>query len=68
MSELQLYNEILTLPISLQKEVEDFVQFLKYKYDNKPQPKQRVFGSAKGFFKMSDDFDEPLDDFNEYME
>jgi len=30
--------------------------------------KQRVFGSAKGLIKyMSDDFDEPLEDFAEYM-
>jgi predicted DNA-binding antitoxin AbrB/MazE fold protein len=32
------------------------------------QPKQRNFGSAKGLIKyMSDDFDEPLEDFAEYM-
>lgn len=29
----------------------------------KPHPK---FGSAKGQIKMSDDFDEPLEDFDEY--
>ena len=29
----------------------------------KPAPK---FGSAKGLFKMSDDFDGPLEDFKEY--
>ena len=26
-----------------------------------------VFGSAKGWFEMKDDFDEPLNDFEEYM-
>lgn len=30
---------------------------------DQPSPK---FGSAKGLVKMSDDFDEPLDDFEEY--
>lgn len=30
----------------------------------RPYPK---FGSAKGLINMSDDFDEPLDDFQEYM-
>ena len=30
--------------------------------------KKRMFGSAKGTFQMSDDFDEPLEDFKEYME
>lgn len=30
----------------------------------KPIPK---FGSAKGLIEMSDDFDEPLEDFQEYV-
>ena len=30
----------------------------------KAQPR---FGSAKGLIAMSDDFDEPLEDFSEYM-
>ncbi len=30
----------------------------------KPYPK---FGSAKGLIEISDDFDEPLEDFKEYM-
>ncbi len=28
---------------------------------------QRHFGSARGLIKMADDFDEPLEDFREYM-
>ena len=31
----------------------------------KPRPK---FGSARGLITISDDFDEPLEDFREYME
>ncbi|MDR1250454.1 MAG: DUF2281 domain-containing protein, partial [Treponema sp.] len=31
-------------------------------------PKKPIFGCAKGKFKMSDDFDAPLDDFMEYMQ
>lgn len=30
--------------------------------------KRELIGSAKGWFKMADDFDEPLEDFREYME
>ena len=30
----------------------------------KPYPK---FGSAKGLIEMSDDFDDPLEDFEDYM-
>ena len=33
-----------------------------------PQPKRHPqFGSAKGLITISDDFDEPLEDFKEYM-
>ncbi|MGA7876587.1 MAG: DUF2281 domain-containing protein [Desulfoferrobacter sp.] len=28
---------------------------------------QRLFGSAKGLITMAEDFDEPLEDFKEYM-
>ncbi|MEW6184275.1 MAG: DUF2281 domain-containing protein [Thermodesulfobacteriota bacterium] len=34
---------------------------------NQPTKKQRLFGSAKGLIKLSDDFDEPLDDFKNYL-
>ena len=30
-------------------------------------PGERVFGCAKGQFRMADDFDAPLDDFKDYM-
>ena len=30
-------------------------------------PPRRQFGSAKGMITMSDDFDDPLPDFDEYM-
>ncbi|PZV16765.1 MAG: type II toxin-antitoxin system prevent-host-death family antitoxin [Leptolyngbya sp.] len=33
--------------------------------ETKPRPQ---FGSAKGLIWMADDFDEPLEDFREYME
>ncbi|VEN74242.1 Type II toxin-antitoxin system prevent-host-death family antitoxin [Candidatus Desulfarcum epimagneticum] len=29
--------------------------------------RKRRFGSARGLIKMSDDFDEPLEDFRDYM-
>ena len=31
------------------------------------QPKERLFGCAKGKYHMADDFDAPLDDFKDYM-
>lgn len=31
------------------------------------EPERRQFGSAKGMITMSDDFDDPLPEFEEYM-
>ena len=67
MTDLELYNELSTLPPDLKKEVQDFVEFLKTKAEKQNTLKQRTFGAVKGFFKMHDDFDEPLEDFKEYM-
>jgi antitoxin (DNA-binding transcriptional repressor) of toxin-antitoxin stability system len=33
-----------------------------------PPKKRRKSGSAKGLISMSDDFDQPLEDFREYMQ
>jgi len=67
MSNLTLYNQISDLPNDLKKEVEDFVAFLKARATKPKKVKQRKFGYAKGFFKISSDFDESLEDFKEYM-
>lgn len=32
-----------------------------------PVKRRRLFGSAKGLITISDDFDEPLEDFKDYM-
>jgi hypothetical protein len=68
MNYLEFYKKIQTLPAPYQAEVEDFIDFLKTKQKKVDQPKKRpVFGSAMGQFKMSPDFDKPLDDFADYM-
>ncbi|MDB5262921.1 MAG: hypothetical protein JWQ14_2202 [Adhaeribacter sp.] len=67
MTDIQLYTQIASLPPELKKEVSDFVAFLKQKSKAKKEIKERQFGYAKDFFTMSPDFDEPLEDFKEYM-
>jgi len=32
-----------------------------------PQTKKRQFGSAAGMIKIAEDFDQPVEDFKEYM-
>ncbi|MDQ6762881.1 MAG: DUF2281 domain-containing protein [Bacteroidota bacterium] len=67
MTDLQLYSELSSLPTDLKKEVQDFIEFLKTKAKKQNFKKQRKFGAAKGFFKLRADFDEPLEDFKDYM-
>ncbi|GEO05277.1 hypothetical protein AAE02nite_29410 [Adhaeribacter aerolatus] len=67
MTDIQLFSQISSLPPALKKEVSDFVEFLKQKEKSKKKITERQFGYAKGFFKMAPDFDEPLEDFKEYM-
>lgn len=62
------------LPETLKKEISDFVDFLIYKNENQDKQQSNEknlsgFGSGKGIFgKMADDFDEPLDEMQEYMQ
>ena len=53
----------------LKRDLSLYVDFLLTKQYEKPTGKKRtpIFGSAKGTFKISTDFNEPLHDFDEYM-
>ena len=68
MTSLTLYSKLEALPPNLKSEVSDFIDFLiekaKKKDTKNVKPK---FGSLKGKIKLSVDFDEPLEDFKEYM-
>ena len=39
----------------------------KVKTDEEKKKDKRIFGIAKGMFEMKDNFDEPLDEFKDYM-
>ena len=69
MTDAQLFSDIATLPATLKAEVADFVAFLsqRKKKTDDSIPKHRRFGCAKGLITLSPDFDEPLEDFKEYM-
>jgi len=67
MNSLNLYSKLETLPTNLKQEVSDFIDFLVERSSRKRKKVIPQFGSAKGKIKMSPDFNEPLDDFKEYM-
>ncbi len=74
-----ILNKYISLPEKLQEEVEDFIDFLVFKQQRQekfPQEgiarKQRKkkksnFGSARGLIVIKSDFDQPIEDFREYM-
>ena len=75
-----LYHKIISMPPDVAEEVNDFVDFVidrKTKVQNdsvekKIQAQKEIlpeggFGCLKGKIWMSEDFDEPLDDFKDYM-
>ncbi len=66
MKTASLKIQINTLPKNLRQEVADFVAFLKSKANPNSQLKEREFGYAKGKITISEDFDEPLDEFKNY--
>ena len=69
MTDLKLYSKISTLPESLKKEVVSFIDSLESKNDRKTRIKKkgRKFGYAKNSITLHPDFDEPLEDFEDYM-
>jgi len=69
MTDIQLYTKLSELSPSLKKEVSDYIDFLVYKSEQqKPtDKKKRVLGKAKGLIEMKDNFDDPIEGFNEYM-
>ena len=67
MTNTSLKLEINSLSQDLRAEVADFVEFLKKKSKARSKLKMREFGFAKGKIKLSADFDEPLDEFKNYM-
>jgi hypothetical protein len=68
MTDIQLYTKLSGLPSNLKMEVADFIDFLKFKSQNiENQNIKRSAGKAKGLVQMKDNFDDPIEGFNEYL-
>ncbi len=71
MTSLTLYTQIEALPSKLKKEAKKMLKEMLENQDKdkskKPAFKKRTFGSLKGKIHLADDFDNPLEDFKEYM-
>jgi mRNA-degrading endonuclease RelE of RelBE toxin-antitoxin system len=62
-------EKLKNFPPQYQQEVKDFIDFLEQRKVNPlAEKKNRQAGAMKGFLiYMAPDFDEPLEDFKEYM-
>ncbi len=80
MSTTLLYSKIEGLPEHLKKQVLDFIEFLLSREGKSKDQQSEALdtnniakkplkaGFLKGSFVMAADFDEPLEDFKEYMQ
>lgn len=68
MQTAELTKKIERLPAQKRAELNEYIDALLQSIEtpNAKTPKA-VFGSTKGKLWMADDFDEPLDDFKDYM-
>ncbi len=66
-SESELLALLSRLPDSLKLEVLHYTEFLVNKCAENDKTKKRKAGLLKGKIWMSDDFDAPLEEFEEYM-
>lgn len=67
MSDEQLIEKVSKLPERLKTEVGDFIDFLLNKNHFGEAYNKPVFGSGRGTFIIKAGFDEPLEDFKDYM-
>jgi len=81
MTEQLILQQLFLMPETLKQEVLHYIFYLTSNYNksmqhhlvfqqniNLQEGKKPVFGSAKEKYILSPDFDEPLDDFKEYMQ
>ncbi|MCD4664889.1 MAG: DUF2281 domain-containing protein [Bacteroidales bacterium] len=74
MQDSYIFRKYKLLPDVLKQQISDYIEFLVSKYqknqegkEKHPEKKKSNFGSAKGLIIMSEDFDEPIDEFKPYM-
>jgi len=71
MSTQELVDKFNQLPPAKKQEIEELIDSILFEKELEAYKKGEGRGSMAGFLKgkiwMSDDFDEPLDDFKDYM-
>ncbi len=64
----KILEDLKKMPAPLKAELLHYMEYLlNHHAHTKQHNKKPQFGSAKGFYKTRDDFDAPLEDFQDYM-
>lgn len=68
MTDVQLYTRLSGLPDGLKAQVADFIEFLQHKSAKADQARlRRKAGKAKGLIELKENFDDPIEGFEEYL-
>jgi hypothetical protein len=68
MDSLLIYTKMNSLPENLRAELISYMDYLFDKSKKNKDIKHPKAGCLKGIFKMTAGFDEPIEDFKEYMQ
>jgi hypothetical protein len=68
MSAIQLYSQLIKMPLEMRKKVAAYIESLMKQTPPNPSPKKKMIpGLAEGMIIMKDNFDDPIEDFKDYM-
>jgi len=67
-TDIQIYTKLSNLSSAMKQEVSEFIDYLNFKSRKKSSiSEKRVAGKAKGLIRMKENFDDPIDGFNDYL-
>ncbi|MGN8056602.1 type II toxin-antitoxin system VapB family antitoxin [Pedobacter sp. 22163] len=68
MTDIQLYTKLADLPTELKKRVSDYIDSLMAKDKTVNKPQKRIAGLGKGLISMKDNFNDPIEGFEDYLQ
>ncbi|WP_293308540.1 type II toxin-antitoxin system VapB family antitoxin [Pedobacter sp. UBA5917] len=67
MTDIQLYTKLADLPIELKKRVSDYIDSLMAREQSADKTGKRKAGLAKGLISVKDNFNDPIEGFEDYI-
>jgi hypothetical protein len=67
MTDIQLYTKLADLPTELKKRVSDYIDSLMAKETSINKNQKRKAGLGKGLISINDNFNDPIEGFEDYL-